>query len=55
MRTDQIVLAHTNIPLKDHKTIRESSKLHSKRFSYFCSLGAPDIFGILGKKIAVSF
>ena len=29
------MLARTNIALKDHKTIWESRKLHSKHFSYF--------------------
>ena len=43
MRTDQITLARTNIPLEGRKTKWESRKLHSKRFSYFFSLGAPDI------------
>ena len=42
IRTDQIVLAPTNIPLKDHETIGESRKLHSKPFCYLFSLGAPD-------------
>ena len=43
IRTDQIVLARRNIPLKGHKRIRESRKLHSKPFTYFFSLGAPDL------------
>ena len=29
------MLARTNIPFKDHKTIREGRNLHSKHFSYF--------------------
>ena len=41
-RTDQIVLARRNVPLKGHKRIRESRKLHSKPFTYFFSLGAPE-------------
>ena len=41
IRTDQIVLGRTNSSLKDHKSICESRKLHSKPFSYFFSLGAP--------------
>ena len=32
------MLARTSIPLKDHKTIWESRKLHLKRFSIFFSL-----------------
>ena len=35
-----MLLAHTNIPLKGHKMICESGKLHSKPFPYFFSLGA---------------
>ena len=42
IRTDQIVLARRHIPLKGHKRIRESRKLHSKPFTRFFSLGAPE-------------
>ena len=35
IRTDQIVLARRHIPLKGHKRIRESRKLHSKPFTFF--------------------
>ena len=47
IRTDQIRLAHTNIPLKGHKTIWESRKLHSKPLSYYFSLGAPVVMGLV--------
>ena len=39
--TDQIMLAHTNVPFKGHSEIRESGKLHSKPLFYYFSLGAP--------------
>ena len=41
IRTDQIMLAHTNVPFKGHSEIRESGKLHSKPLFYYFSLGAP--------------
>ena len=44
IRKDQVTLARTNIPAKGHKTMRESRKLHSKPFSNFFSLGAPERF-----------
>ena len=31
-------------PIKRHKRIRESRKVHSKPFTYFFSLGAPEAF-----------
>ena len=37
------MLARRNIPLKGHKRIRESRKLHSKPFTCFFSLGTPAI------------
>ena len=40
------MLASTNIPLEGRKTKWESRKLHSKRFSYFFSLGAPEESGL---------
>ena len=43
IRTDQIVLARRNIPLKCHKTLRESGKLHSKPFPCFFLVGCPCI------------
>ena len=53
IRTDQIVFARTNIPLKDHKTIWESRKLHSKAFCYFFSLGAPVFYGLAPARVFV--
>ena len=38
------MLARTNVALKGHKTIWESTKLHSKPFPYFFSFGAPVFF-----------
>ena len=50
IRTDQIVLARINIPLKDHKTIWESRKLLSKPFSYFFLVGCPWLLPIAVNK-----
>ena len=44
---DQLMLAHTTIPLKGHKTIWESRKLQSKPFSYSFLLGAPDWWEVI--------
>ena len=44
IQTDQIMLARTNIPLKDHKKVWESRKLHSKPFYYFFSRWLPLTF-----------
>ena len=41
IRTGEMMLTRTNIPLKGHKTIWESRKLHPKPLSYFFLIGCP--------------